>query len=176
MKNENYGQSSTAHLVGCYVCVCCVLCFVLSPKQSGVLKCLLSQYQKMKIMSYVFRRVSSLRPEKKVPVICLAKKKRYSRLSVGCVVLAITTGKKKFQSSVWRVVLLWFWRLRPEKKKFQSSFWQVVSFWFWRLRPEKKVPVVIKFVLVKLELKLIQIRQFNFNISVTYKVDTYNFV
>ena len=33
--------------------------------------------------------------KKKVPVICLAKKKRYSRLSVGCAVLAITTGKKK---------------------------------------------------------------------------------
>ena len=33
--------------------------------------------------------------KKKVPVICLAKKKRYSRLSVWCVVLAITTGKKK---------------------------------------------------------------------------------
>jgi hypothetical protein len=25
-----------AHLVGCCVCVCCVLCFVLPPKQSGV--------------------------------------------------------------------------------------------------------------------------------------------
>ena len=37
-----------------------------------------------------------LRPEKKkVPVVCLAKEKRYSRLSVGCAVLTITTGKKK---------------------------------------------------------------------------------
>ena len=44
------------------------------------------------------------------------KKKRYSRLSDGCGVLGITTGKKKIQSSVWRVVLWWFWRLRPEKK------------------------------------------------------------
>ena len=43
------------------------------------------------------------------------KKRRYSRLSVGCMVLAITTGKKKIQSSVWRVVLLY-----------------CVSFWFWR--------------------------------------------
>ena len=42
-------------------------------------------------------------------------KKSSCRLSGG-LVLAITTGKKKFQSSVWRVVLLWFWRLRPEKK------------------------------------------------------------
>jgi hypothetical protein len=29
-----------AHLVGCCVCVCCVLCFVLPPKQSGVLECM----------------------------------------------------------------------------------------------------------------------------------------
>ncbi len=35
------------------------------------------------------------------------KKKRYSRLSDGCAVLAIMTGKKKIQSSVWRVVLLY---------------------------------------------------------------------
>ena len=43
-----------------------------------------------------------LRPEKKDTVVCLAgarsllrpEKKRYSRLSVGCAVLAITTGKK----------------------------------------------------------------------------------
>jgi hypothetical protein len=33
------------------------------------------------------------------------KKRRYSCLSDGCAVLAITTGKKKIQSSVWRVVL-----------------------------------------------------------------------
>ena len=43
--------------------------------------------------------------KKKVPVVCLAKEKRYSRLSVGCAVLTITTGKKKIQSSVWQVVL-----------------------------------------------------------------------
>ena len=43
------------------------------------------------------------------------KKKRYSHLSDGCAVLAITTGKKKIQSSVWWVVLL-----------------NCVSFWFWR--------------------------------------------
>ena len=57
----------------------------------------------------------SLQLEKKDTVVCLAgaqsittgKKKRYSRLSVGCAVLAITTGKKKIQSSVWRVVLLY---------------------------------------------------------------------
>ncbi len=130
MKNENYGQGGTAHLNGCCVCVCCVLCFVLSPKQSGVLKCHLSEYQKIKIMSYVFRRVSSLRPEKKkfqssvwrkkkdtvvyvfqrvsslrlekkkVPVVCLVKKKRCSRLCISTVFF-VTTGKKKFQSSVW---------------------------------------------------------------------------
>ena len=116
-----------AHLVGCCVCVCCVLCFVLSPKQSGVLECHLSHILKDENMSYVFWRVSSLWPEKKVLVVCLAGaqsllrpekksssrlsggyaivittgKKRYSRLSVGCAVLAITTiNKKKIQSSV----------------------------------------------------------------------------
>jgi hypothetical protein len=49
--------------------VCCVLCFVLPPKQSGVLEChyTISYFKKMKIMSYVFRQVSSsikLQPEK----------------------------------------------------------------------------------------------------------------
>ena len=91
---------------------------MLSPKQSGVLKCHLSQYQKMKIMSYVFRRVSSLRPEKKkVPVICLAKKKD----TVVCLL-----GAR-------------FWRLRPEKKR--------------RLY----LVAIVIFVLVQLELNLIQI-------------------
>ncbi len=44
------------------------------------------------------------------------------------------------------------------------------------LRPEKKkvLAAIVIFVLVQLELNLIQIRQFNFNISITYKVDTYN--
>jgi hypothetical protein len=53
--------------------------------------------------------------KKKVPVVCLA----------GCqfLVLAIKTGKKKVP-----VICLagWFWRLRPEKKKFQWSVWRVV--------------------------------------------------
>ena len=51
--------------------------------------------------------------KKKDTVVCLAgarsllrpEKKRYSRLSGGCTII-ITTGKKKIQSSVWRVVLL----------------------------------------------------------------------
>ena len=34
------------------------------------------------------------------------KKKRYNRLSDGCAVLAITTGKKKIQSSVWQFLVL----------------------------------------------------------------------
>jgi hypothetical protein len=46
--------------------------------------------------------------------------------------------KKKFQSSVWRVV-----DYDLKKKKFESSVWRDVSFLCWRLRPEKKkVPVV----------------------------------
>ena len=56
------------------------------------------------------KKKNTLRPEKKrysrlsdgcaVLAITTGKKKRYSRLSVGCVVLAITTGKKKIQLSV----------------------------------------------------------------------------
>ena len=41
--------------------------------------------------------------------------------------------KKKFQSSVWRVVSFLCWRLRPEKKKVP-----VVCLAGCRLRPEKK--------------------------------------
>ncbi len=50
----------------------------------------------MKIVSYVFWRVSLLRPEKKVLVVCLAgalEKKSSSHLSGGCAIV-ITTGKK----------------------------------------------------------------------------------
>ena len=74
--------------------------------------------------------------KKKVPVVCLAKKKRYSRLLCISSGFFITTGKKKFQSSVWQkkidtvVCLLGarFWQLRPEKKKIQSSVWRVVLY------------------------------------------------
>ena len=63
--------------------------------------------------------------KKKVPVVCLAKEKRYSRLSVGCAVLAITTGKKKIVCLTGCAVVLFFvvagnfdyeMLLRPEKK------------------------------------------------------------
>ena len=51
----------------------------------------------------------TLRPDKKGTVVCLMgarfwrlrpEKKRYSRLSVGCAVLAITTGKKKKKKKI----------------------------------------------------------------------------
>ncbi len=63
-----------AHLVGCCVCVCCVLCFVLSPKQSAVLECHLSH---------------------------ISKNENYEL----CILAGffVTTEKKKFLSSVWRV-------------------------------------------------------------------------
>ena len=103
-----------------------------------------------------------LRPEKKVPVFCLAgcaivsvfgsgdydRKKRYSRLSSGlcCCVsfwfwreigsffccggkVLLRPEKKKFQLSVWRVVLLCQFlvlEITTGKKKFQSSVWRVV--------------------------------------------------
>jgi hypothetical protein len=55
-------------------------------------------------------------------------------LSGGCAI-SITTGKKK--DTVVCLLGARFWRLRPEKKKIQSSVWRVlllycVSFWFWR--------------------------------------------
>ena len=75
------------------------------------------------------------------------KKKSSSRLSGG-LVLAITTGKKKFQSSVWRVVLLRQFlvlAITTGKKKFQLSVWAgcvTTGKKFQsspeRLRPEKK--------------------------------------
>ena len=80
---------------------------------------------------------SLLRLKKKILVICLAgalEKKSSSHLSGGCVIV-ITTGKKKFP-----VVCLAGARslLRPEKKKV--------------------LVVIVIFVLVQLELNLIQIR------------------
>ena len=54
-----------------------------------------------------------LRPEKKDTFVCLLgarfwrlrpEKKRYSRLSDGCAVLAITTGKKKDTVVCWREI------------------------------------------------------------------------
>ncbi len=71
-------------------------------------------------------------------------KKRYSCLSGRCVII-ITTGKKRYSCL--------------------SGGCAIMSVFF---------VVIIIFVLVQLELYLIQIRQFNFNISVTYKLDTYN--
>ena len=62
---------------------------MLSPKQSGVLECHLSHYFKNE--NYELRISAGF---------FVTGKKRYSRLSVGCAVLAITTGKKKIQSSV----------------------------------------------------------------------------
>ncbi len=98
--------------------------------------------RKKKIQSSVWRVRDKLRPEKK----------RYSRLSVGYAVLAITTEKKKRYSRLSGelccmlcqfLVLTGNWQffccdgkfsLRPEKKKIQSSVWRVRN----QLRPEKK--------------------------------------
>ncbi len=70
-----------AHLVGCCVCVCCVLCFVLPLKQSGVLKCMsvtISHILKNENYELCFWQVPSLiklQPEKLQP------EKRHSRLA-----------------------------------------------------------------------------------------------
>ena len=96
------------------------------------------------------------RKKKKFHSSVWRKKNRYSRLSVGCAVLVITTGKKKIQSSVWRVVLyvvsvfgsggklavFLLWRenfITTGKKKKQSSVWRVRD----QLRPENKKDTVV---------------------------------
>ena len=105
-----------------------------------------------------------LRPEKKVPVVCLA----------GCAVASVFGSgdydrKKKFHLSVWRVVLLRQFlvlAITTGKKKVpvvclagcvttgkKNSSSRRQSDYDWK----KKVQVVIKFELVQLELKLIQI-------------------
>ena len=76
----------------------------------------LAQNQKMKIMSYVFTRVSLLLPEKK-------KFGDYVQSSVWRVRDRYDDRKiKKFQSSVWRVRERYYDR---KNEKFQSSVWRV---------------------------------------------------
>ena len=98
---------------------------------------------------------------KKVPVVCLAgrrsllrpEKKKSIRLSGGCAIV-VTTGKEKFQSSVWRVRDRYY---DQKIKKFQLSVWRVRDRYYDRkkkvlviclagaqllLRPEKKDTVV----------------------------------
>ncbi len=119
---ENEPASSNSHLTrnekwklwigwqgsSCWLLCLCVLCFVFCAASKTIWCSRVSPYylifQKIKIMSYVFWRVTSLRPEKK----------RSSRLSGGCAII-ITTGKKKVL-----VICLAGARslLQPEKKKY----------------------------------------------------------
>ncbi len=69
-------------VVSVCVVICVLCCLQNNPVFSSVTYLI---FQKMKIMSYVFWQVSSLRPEKK----------NFSRLSGGCAII-ITTGKIKF--------------------------------------------------------------------------------
>ena len=88
----------------------------------------------------------------------------------------ITTGKKsssRLSGGLCCCVNFWLWRLRPEKKsssRLSGGLCCCVSFWFWReigiffvvagkfYYDRKKKIQNIQFVLVQLELKLIQIR------------------
>ncbi len=83
------------------VCLLVARFWQLRPEKKDTVLCL------MCCAVVLFFVVAGYDRKKKVPVVCLAKEKRYSRLSVGYAVLTITTGKKKIQSSVWRVVLLY---------------------------------------------------------------------
>ena len=89
----------------------------------------------MKIMSYVFWRVSSLQPEKKDTVVCLA----------GCAVVSVFGSGDYDRKKKVTVVCL-------------AGCAVVSVFGSGDYDRKKKVQVVIKFVLVQLELKLIQIR------------------
>ncbi len=96
--------------------------------------------RKKKIQSSVWWVGDQLQPEKK-----------NSHLSVGCAVLGITTGKKRYSRLSGGLCCMLYqflvlarnWQffgcggkfsLRPEKKKIQSSVWLVRD----QLRPEKK--------------------------------------
>ena len=99
----------------------------------------------------------SLRPEKKnfqSSAITTGKKKSSCRLSGG-LVLSITTGKKKSSSRLSGGLVL---AITTGKKKVPVVCLAGCQFLVLAIMTgKKKVPVVIKFVLVKLELKLIQI-------------------
>ncbi len=88
---------------------------LLRPEKKVLVVCLagarsLLQPEKKVLVICLVGARSLLRPEKKDTVVCLAdtqsllrlEKKSSSRLSGGCAIV-ITTGKKKFLSSVWRV-------------------------------------------------------------------------
>ena len=100
-----------AHLVGYYVCVCCF---------------------------FVFCAVSKTIRCSQVSPISISKNENYE-LCISAGFFAMT-GKKSSSrlSDGYTINYDWKKKLRPEKKKFQSSVWRVVLLWFWRLRPEKK--------------------------------------
>ncbi len=82
-----------AHLVGCCVSVCCVLCFVLPPKQSGVLECHhTSHILKNENYELCFLAGSYLRQSN------YDLKKKYSHLAVGRNKSQITVCRVKIQT------------------------------------------------------------------------------
>ena len=100
--------------------------------------------------------------KKKVPVVCLVKKKRYSHLSVGCAVPAITTGKKKDTVICLTgcAVVLFFivaGNFDYDRKKKRYSRLSGGCAIIITTGKKKDTIVNIQFVLVQLELKLIQI-------------------
>ena len=104
-RNEKWKLWVGWHGSSCWLLCLCVLCFVFCAASKTIRCSWVSLYylifQKMKIMSYVFWRVSLLRPEKKstsclsggCAIIITTGKKSSSHLSGGCAII-ITTGKK----------------------------------------------------------------------------------
>ncbi len=163
---ENYSSHQTLYvLTGWHGSSCWLLClFVLylfcvlcclqnNPVFSSVTYLIC---QKMKIMSYVFWRVSSLRREKKVLVVCLAgarsllrpekkvlvvclagarlllrpEKKSSSHLSGRCAIV-ITTGKKSSSHLSGRCAIV-ITTGKKSSSRLSGGLCCCVSFWFWR--------------------------------------------
>ncbi len=89
--------------------MCCVLCFVLSPKQSSVLECHLSYISKNENYELCISAGFFNTTGKKDIVVCLVGARSSLRT------------EKKIQSSVWRVRNHYYNR----KKKIQASVWRV---------------------------------------------------
>ena len=130
-------------LVVMFVCVVfCVLCCL--QNNLVFLSVTYLNIKKWKLWAMYFNGFLRYDRKKKSSSHLSGKKKRYSRLSVRCVVLAITTGKKKVPVVCLARCAVVVLAITTGKKKSSSRLSGGLSvFWFWRLRPEKKkVPVV----------------------------------
>ncbi len=154
------GKKRYSHLSGGLSC-CVSFCFWREMGSFFVVAGKFFYDQKKKIQSTVWQVRDHYYDRKKK-----TGKKRYGRLSGGCAIIITTKKnkrysrlrnhyydrKKKIQLSVWRVVLLCQFLVLERNWHYFCCGGKVL------LRPKKKKIQNIQFVLVQLELKLIQIR------------------